>query len=78
MFNGDKLIAKVPLNCKKSLSYGVVILYKMRNCTDCKNNSLCDNCDKLVNQRKDIIEILKEKKVNLPKTLATCFLSICN
>ena len=25
----------------------------MRYCTDCKNDSLCDSCDKLVNQNKE-------------------------
>ena len=53
MYNGDKLIAKEPLSWKKSFSQGVVIPHKMRNCTDCKIDSLCDECDKLVNQRKE-------------------------
>ena len=53
MTDGGKLIAKVPLSWKKSFSQGVVIPHKMRNCTDFKNDSLCDNCDKLVNQRKN-------------------------
>ena len=29
MFDGDKLIGKVPLNWKKSFSQGVVIPYKL-------------------------------------------------
>ena len=49
MADGDNLIAKVPLSWKKSFSRGVVIPHKMRNCSDCKNDSLCDRCDKLVN-----------------------------
>ena len=32
MFEGDKLVAKVPLSWKKSFSQGVVIPHKMRNC----------------------------------------------
>ena len=44
MFDGDKLIAKEPLSWKKSFSQGVVILHKMKNCTDCKKGILCDNC----------------------------------
>ena len=36
MFNGDKLIAKIPLSWKKSFNMGVVIPNKMRNCGECK------------------------------------------
>ena len=36
----------------------------MKNCSDCKNDSLCDRCDKLVNQKKkfsaNLIEINKK------------------
>ena len=53
MADGDKLFAKVPLSWKKSFSQGVVILHKMRNCSDCEKDILCDECDKLVNQRKE-------------------------
>ena len=53
MADGDKLVAKVPLSWKKSFSQGVVIPHKMRNCTDCKEDILCDDCDKLVNQKKN-------------------------
>ena len=52
MVDGGKLVAKVPLSWKKSFSQGVVIPHKMKNCFDCKEDLLCDNCDKLVNQRK--------------------------
>ena len=44
MFNGDKLIANVPLSWKKSFNMGVVIPHKMRNCSDCKKDILCDEC----------------------------------
>ena len=37
MFDGDKLIAKVPLSWKTSFSMAVVIPPKMRKCIDCKN-----------------------------------------
>ena len=49
MLDGGKLIAKVPLSWKKSLCS---ISTKMRNCTDCKKDFLCEKCDKLVNQKK--------------------------
>ena len=54
MFDGDNLVAKVPLSWKKSFSQGVVIPHKMRNCNKCSKDILCDDCDKLVNQKKRI------------------------
>ena len=52
MIEVGKLIAKVPLRWKKSFNMGVVIPHKKRNCTGCAKDILCDECDKLVNQRK--------------------------
>ena len=66
MYNGDKLIAKIPLSWKKSFSHGVVIPHKMRNCTNCKENILCDICDKLVNQKKEFSANLNELKREKP------------
>ena len=66
MADGEKLLAKVPLSWKKSFSQGVVIPHKMRHCTDCKNNSLCDRCDKLVNQNKEFSANLNELKREKP------------
>ena len=66
MFDGDKLVAKVPLSWKKSFSQGVVIPHKMRNCTDCKVDILCDRCDKLVNQRRKFSANLNELKREKP------------
>ena len=40
---------------EKSFSYGVVIPHRMKNCSDCKKDNLCENCDKLVNQKKGIL-----------------------
>ena len=53
MLNGDDMIANIHLSWKKSFSQGVVIPHKMKNCSDCKKDILCDECDKLVNQRKE-------------------------
>ena len=53
MADGGKLIAKVPLSCKKSFSQGVVIPHIMKICTPCKKDILCDNSDKLVDQRNE-------------------------
>ena len=54
MFSGDKLSAKVPLSWKKSFSQGVAIRHKMRNCNKCTKDILCDDCDKLVNQKNEL------------------------
>ena len=66
MFEGDKLIAKVPLSWKKSFSQGVVIPHKMRNCNNCTKDILCDDCDKSVNQNKEFSANLNEVKRQPP------------
>ena len=69
MADGDNLIAKVQkclLVVKKSFCQGVVIPHKMRYCADCKNDSLCDSCDKLVNQKKEFSANLNELKREKP------------
>ena len=76
MADGGKLIAKVPLSWKKSFSMGVVIPNKMRNCTDCKKDILSENCDKLVNQKKELSANLNQLKRESPNNLAICYLSI--
>ena len=69
MRDGNKLIAKIPLSWKKSFSQGVVIPHKMRNCTNCQNDLLCDDCDKLVNQNKEFSANLNELKREKPNNL---------
>ena len=52
---------------EKSFSQGVVIPHKMKICVDCKKkNILCDNCDNLVNQRKEFPANLNELKREAP------------
>ena len=58
--------AKVPLSWKKSFSQGVVNPHKMRNCTIFKKDSLCEECDKLVNQREEFLANLNELKREPP------------
>ena len=62
MLNGDKLIAKVPLSWKKSISMGVVIPHKKRNCNKCTEDNFCDGRDKLDNQNKKFSANLNELK----------------
>ena len=67
MFDGDKLIAKVPLKLKKSFSMGVVISHRMKTVIKrCTKEILCDNCDKLINQKKEFSANLKELKREPP------------
>ena len=79
MANGINLFAKVPLSWKKSFTQGVIIPHKMRSCRDCEKDTLCDNCDKLANQRRkfsaNINELRRERANNfghmLPKYIIT-------
>ena len=66
MFDGDKLIAKVHLSWKKSFSVGVVMPHKLKFCKNCVKDILCDDCDKLVNQRKEFSANLNELKREPP------------
>ena len=83
MFNGDELVEKVPSSSKKSFSMGVVIPHKMRNCSKCAENFLCEGCDKLVNQTKEFsanVNDLKQQAPNnighmLPKLVTICCFS---
>ena len=34
----------------------------MKNCGDCKKDILCDNCDKIITQKKEFSAILIEMK----------------
>ena len=64
--DGDKLIAKVRLSWKNSFSQGVGIPREMRNCNKCTKDSLCDDCDKLVKQKKEFSANLNELKREIP------------
>ena len=66
MFAGDKLVAKIPLSWKRSFFQGVVIPHKKRNCGDCKKDFLCEGCDKLVKQNKELSANLNEMRRQLP------------
>ena len=66
MYGGNKLIAKVPLSWKNSFSMGVVIPQKMKNCGECIKKVLCENCVKLVKQKKEFSANLNELKREPP------------
>ena len=66
MADRGKLVAKVLLSWKKSFSQEVVILHIMRNRTECKKDILCDQCDKLLNQRKELSANLNKLKRQAP------------
>ena len=69
MADDDKLVAKVPLSWKESISLGVVIPHKMRNCNKCTKDILCDDCDELVNQIKEFSPNLNDLKREKPNDL---------
>ena len=62
MFDGDKLVAKVPLSWKNSFTMAVVISHKLRNRNKCVKDILYDRYDKLVNQNKEFSTSLIELK----------------
>ena len=55
-------------------SHGVVIPHKLRNCNDCKKDNLSENCNKLVNQRKEVSANLNELKREPPHQLGQMLL----
>ena len=54
---------------KSSFRYGVVIPHRMRICNKCTKGYLCDEFDKLVNQRKEFAANLTELKREAPNEL---------
>ena len=79
MADGGKITASVPLRWKKSFSQGVVIPHKMKNCSECKKDFLCESCAKMANQRQEFSANPNEMKRQplhefghtLPKYIAT-------
>ena len=66
MLDADKLTAKVPFSWIKGFSHGVILPHKMRNCIKCTKDILCDDCDKLVNQKKELSDNVNELKREPP------------
>ena len=51
---------------EKSFSRGVVIPPKMKNCSGCKKDILCENCDNVVYQNIKFSANLNELKQEAP------------
>ena len=62
MYDDDKLIAEATLGWKKSFSMGVVIPDEITNCNKCSKIIFRDDCDKLVNQNKEVSANLNDLK----------------
>ena len=62
MADGHNLIAKMPLSWKTSFGQVVIIPHKMKKCSECKQDFLCESCDNLVNQKKEFSANLNEMK----------------
>ena len=65
MYDDEKLIAKVPLSWRKSFIMGVVISHEI-SCNKYSEDVLCDDCDKLVNQNKELSVNINEIKRQAP------------
>ena len=72
-FDGDKLIAKVPLSWKKSFSCEVITPHKLRICNKSAKVILCDEYDKLVNQNEELSAKLNERKRQPPNEFGYMF-----
>ena len=66
MYGGDKIFSEVPLSWKRPFNMGVVIPHKLRKCVECKKNIPCENCFKLINQKKEFSVNLNELKREPP------------
>ena len=66
MLKGNTIQAKLPLSWKKSFESGIIIPKKLRYCTNCRENIICDNCDKKINQIKEFSPNFNELKRQPP------------
>ena len=62
MFEGKTVEGKFPLSWKKTFDSGVIIPCKTRNCENCDDNELCEECDSKVRQNKKFQHNLSELK----------------
>ena len=52
MLEGKKISAILPRSWKKSFDNGFVIPVKMKLCTECDGNIVCNSCSNQVNEKK--------------------------
>ena len=52
MYEGKVAEGKFPRSWKKTFDSGVLIPSKKRDCEDCDDNKLCDECDSKIRQNK--------------------------
>ena len=69
MLDGDKLTAKAPLSWKKRIFSWCDNTSKKKNCNKCTKDIFCDDCDKLVNQKKEFSANLNELKRQPPNEM---------
>ena len=66
MLKGNTIQAKLPLSWKKSFESGIIIPKKLRYCTNCKENKICNECDRRINQIKEFSPNFNELKRQPP------------
>ena len=66
MLKGNTVHAKLLLSWKRSFESGIIIPKKLRYCTQCKENLICDDCDKKINQIKEFSHNFIELKRQAP------------
>ena len=66
MQEGKKVVGTFPLSWKKSFESGVIIPSKTRNCENCKDNILCEDCKLKTKQVKEFEANLNELKRKPP------------
>ena len=69
MLKSRDFYAKLPSSWKKTTDSGIIITKSVIYCTECKEHSICDNCDQRNNQIKELAVFLNELKQQLAKSV---------
>ena len=67
MKEGKKISAMLPRSWKKSFDGGIFIPKKMRFCSECNDEKLCDKCNNQINENKEFeanLNLVKRKAPN--------------
>ena len=62
MQEGKKIVGSFPLSWKKCFETGIIIPSKTRDCENCKENNLCEDCVLKTKQVKEFEANLNELK----------------